>query len=140
MTRTRRQHGFSFMELVVALAILSIGIIAVVNLFPVGLRYARIAQERTKAAELADSWLGAIRMVGARDILRGGVNSDILTNTAGSFVTSSQLYEIQGLFDAFSVSVQRMPGAGQTSLQRVTFTIEMVDGRRESFVTYISEI
>jgi prepilin-type N-terminal cleavage/methylation domain-containing protein len=47
--RTRNQ-GFTLLEIVVAMAILGIGLVVIIELFSGGLRLARVSEEYTKAA------------------------------------------------------------------------------------------
>jgi Tfp pilus assembly protein PilV len=56
--------GFTFLEIVTALAILAIGILAVITLFPVGLVNSKRAAERTRAALLAYQQLQRYRAMG----------------------------------------------------------------------------
>jgi general secretion pathway protein I len=50
--RTRNQ-GFTLLEIVVAMAILGIGLVVIIELFSGGLRLARVSEEYTKAAGYA---------------------------------------------------------------------------------------
>ncbi|MCP4645174.1 MAG: prepilin-type N-terminal cleavage/methylation domain-containing protein [bacterium] len=127
MTRAvhcRRDHGFTLMETLVALVILSIGIVAVANLFPVGMRNARTAHERTLAAEYADSRVGRLRMERADAFTAFGYQQPL---------------DKPDVFRGAYTTLQLMRGSEETYLQRVTFTVEMHDGRREQFVTWMSE-
>ncbi len=47
-----RRNGFTFLEIVAALAVLALGMVAVITLFPVGLQNSRRASEKTRAALL----------------------------------------------------------------------------------------
>ena len=123
----RRREGFSLLEVLVALGIMVIGIVAVMQLFPTSLLQARMAAERTIAAELANSMMSQIRASGATALFYG--------NMAGLVNT---LYQQYGLYSAFSTSVQRLEGGPQTALQRVTFTVILPDNRTETFVTYVA--
>ena len=59
-----RRYGYSLLEVLIALTILMIGIIAVYRLFPISMREARMAEEKMIAAELADARLGRLRASG----------------------------------------------------------------------------
>ena len=56
--------GFTFLEIVAALAVLAIGILAVITLFPVGIENSKRASERTRAALLAYQQLQRYRLLG----------------------------------------------------------------------------
>jgi len=129
------QSGFSLIEVIIAMAILAIGITGVMRFFRTGLQQAQIAQERSVAAELADDRLGRVRMAGARGLLqnRGTIlSSGVFNNIA----TAGNAYTF---YDGVLTSVHPMAGAVDTFLQRVTFAVEMFDGRREMFVTYVTD-
>jgi general secretion pathway protein I len=56
-TRIRGREGFTLIEIVVALAILSIGVTVIMELFAGGLRSARVSEDYTKA-----TWHGQAKM------------------------------------------------------------------------------
>jgi prepilin-type N-terminal cleavage/methylation domain-containing protein len=135
--RRRHARGFSLVEVIVALAILGIGILAFMRFFPLGLRNVQIAQERSAASELANDRLGRIQMAGPRQLELTGVfgSSYNLTN-----IIAAEAAYGNYVFEGFTTSVQAMPGSSQHGLKRVTFAVELPDGRRETFVTYISDM
>jgi general secretion pathway protein I len=53
LARRSREKGFTLIEVVIALAILGIGLTAIIELFSGGLRLGRISQEDTKAMNFA---------------------------------------------------------------------------------------
>ncbi|MGD1020536.1 MAG: prepilin-type N-terminal cleavage/methylation domain-containing protein [Verrucomicrobiia bacterium] len=63
-TRSRQSatlHGFSLIEVVIALAVISVGLIAIVGLIPQGIQSARDAGDNTLAATIVQDTLNAIR-------------------------------------------------------------------------------
>ena len=128
MTTMRKHRGFTLIEVLVALAILAIGVLAVVSVFPAALGNIRIAHQRSMAAELAEDTLDRVRMTGARSLYEGPYGP------LPALGTAADMYRVH------RVNVQPLAGAGDTSLQRVLFMIDMQDGRRQTFVTYVSEI
>ncbi|MDV7399945.1 type II secretion system protein, partial [Arthrospira platensis SPKY1] len=60
MSRRIRQHGFSLLEVLVAFAILSISLGAILQVFATGLRNAGMADDYTRATLYAESILAAI--------------------------------------------------------------------------------
>jgi type IV pilus modification protein PilV len=110
----RKNEGFSPVEVLIAMGILAIGIMAVVRLFPAGLAFSRQAQEKTIAAELAENSLARMRMAGAGNLL--GV------------AQSGYLYG--GIAQA---------NAQYLGMGAHVDSVDMADGRRENFVTYVTD-
>ncbi len=59
-----RSSAFTFLEIVAALAVLAIGIVAAITLFPLGLENSKRASERTRAALLVYQQLQRYRSMG----------------------------------------------------------------------------
>ncbi len=137
----KRQNGYSLLEVLIALAILMIGIIAVYRLFPMSMRAARLADEKIVASELASSRLGRLRSSGAQ-----GPMLNFLRMPAGALDADphyAQLLSAAGdayaLYDGYTTILQRLRGASEVYYQRALFSVQMPDGRDETFVTYIVE-
>lgn len=128
-----RHHnrGFTLIEVIVALTILSIGIIAIMRLFPTSIRQTQLAAERQQVSFLAKTELGKLRA--------GGVGPQLISwaadNAFQNMGASGGVYT--GLYKSWTSTVKRV--SGEVDLYRVTFNVEMFDGRRERFVTYITE-
>ncbi|MFA6243044.1 MAG: prepilin-type N-terminal cleavage/methylation domain-containing protein [Candidatus Hydrogenedentales bacterium] len=128
--------GFSLVEVLVSMAVLAVGIVAVTRLFPQGLRATRVAQERTIAAELADSNLARMRMSGMDNLL-GVIRASGLYNTSAADTVYGGGPNNDGIIEGYTTTVTR---AGLNDrLVRVTFSVEMPDGRLENFVTYVTQ-
>lgn len=122
--------GFTLLEVLIALVILTVGIIAAMQLFPASLRQSRLAAERTVAANLATSELSRLRAI---DVGRD-LGSWLDRNTLDTLTTSERAY---ALYSGWTTTVQRTAGLNDT--YRVTFSVTMLDGHRETFVTYIAK-
>jgi prepilin-type N-terminal cleavage/methylation domain-containing protein len=129
----RQKAGFSLVEILIALAVLSIGIMAVMRLFPISLRHAQGAQEHTIASELANERLGRVWTAGANQLFEKDLE-------ASEWLTMRQAVNSYSIYDRYNATVQRMAGAGDVYLQRVTFSVQMADGSYETFVTYVSQL
>ena len=66
--RKNIQSGFTLMEILIAVAVLAIGVVAVVNLFPVGLQAARRTANFSDAAALAQRQMELYRAYGYGEI------------------------------------------------------------------------
>lgn len=128
-TAPRADSGFSLLEVMVALTVLAVGIIAVMRLFPASLQQSRIAAERTTVSSLANTELGRVKA--------GGVGNQLsewaIDNALKTLNASEKAY---ALYDSWRSSVQRV--GGDVDLFRVTFSVQMFDGRQETFVTYVT--
>lgn len=127
------RSGFTLLEVLVALTILIIGIVAVMQLFPASLMQARMANELTVTAKMAKSLMGQIKASGAQALYDGRLPERLLSSS-----TASRVYSTGWLYRGYSTSVQRLNGSSDVFLQRVTLTFEYDDGRREPFVTHVS--
>jgi uncharacterized protein (TIGR02598 family) len=126
----KERDGFTLVEVLIALTILGVAIVAIIKLFPDSLRQARVAAERTVVAQLANSRMGQVRSGGA----------DTLLQRQPDYLTLKAAEQNQSLmYQGYGSSVQHMRGTDETYLQRVTFTVKMPDGRVENFVTYVAK-
>ena len=127
----RRNDGFTLLEVLIALAILGVGIMAVMQLFPTSLRQSRIAAERTVITNLANSELSNLRAI--------DLNTQFTSwKERNTFHTLDEVERIYALYEGWHSVVHRVPGS--VDMYRVTFSIERSDGRTETFVTYVTAI
>lgn len=59
-----RKDGFSLLELIIAIGVLAIGLVGVLQIFPVGLRASQRSGMVTKAAFLAQNKIEEVKMAG----------------------------------------------------------------------------
>ncbi|NUM56438.1 MAG: hypothetical protein HUU46_22600 [Candidatus Hydrogenedentes bacterium] len=134
--------GFSPVEVLIAMGILAIGVMAVVRLFPTGLAFTRQAQEKTRAVELAENNIARLRMSGASNLLGVAQAGSLYGNVAmanAQYLGMGGHVETTDIIDGYSAAVRRVNGSGEHALVRVTFSVDMADGRRENFVTYVTD-
>lgn len=125
-----RKEGFTILEVLVAVGILGIGIIAVMGLFPQSLRHARAAAERNHAAATAGSEMSRLRALDNMSEMREWVRK----NTGNSLKNVNNIY---ALYEGTKATVTRLPGS--EDVFRVTYRVKMADGRYETYVTYVTE-
>lgn len=127
--KTGRASGFTLVEVLVAMVILGVGILAIVQLFPQSLRQTRVNAERTDIGQLASSKLDRLRMEGV-----GGMSQWIVDNAMRNLDATARAYT---LYEGWQSTVQRTAIGPDT--YRVTFTVKLTDGRTETFVTYVTK-
>ena len=64
MNNELKNNGFSLTEVLMSVGILTIGLVFIAGVFPVGIRFTTIAAERTKAAVAADEAFAKIQLYG----------------------------------------------------------------------------
>jgi len=122
------RRGFTLVEVLVALAILLTGIIAVLIMFPQSLKAARMAAERSVTSQAAHSVMSQIRATSADSLY----NQKLLPELLDQPQSAANLY-------GYATSVARLSGASEVYLQRVTFTVQLSNGRTETFTTFVAE-
>lgn len=109
MSRSRRQSGFSLLEVLVAFAILSISLGVLLQIFATGLRNAGVADDYTRATLYAESILAAI---GRETPLTEGARSGPIDDQ----------FSWRGTVDAYT---ERMPDTEKTRIQAYRVRVEV---------------
>ena len=121
-----KSKGFTFIEIIIAMAILVVGILGIAALFPVGIKASARAVNLTKAALLGQTVLEEIKRDGY-DSLSGdsGVRETVESDD----------------YPGFSYRVEWLPVEGVEYLKDITVTISWNEGntqRSRNFITYLS--
>ena len=122
--RLSRVSGFSLVELIIALAILSVGIVGAMRVFPVGLRASRRAELNSRAVMAAQRALESLKLKPGSDLVDGET-----TEQDGGFEVITKLSPVEGVHLA-----------DLTRLKAAEVTVRWVqDGRSHqlTFVTYV---
>ncbi len=123
------KFGFTLVEVVIALVILSIGLLATMTMFPVGLRAGRRATALTESALLAGRVLEEVRLAGY-DRMIADPPAVPLSGEEGRYAYQVVLSE--PTLDGVEPSA---------AVRRIDLTISWQEEgatRRETFVTYVS--
>lgn len=120
------QSGFTLVEILVALAILLVGLVSILVLFPQSLSQAGTANRKSKSADDASAVMGEINQLGADYLYFDQIDKDLLHESD------------PGAAYDYKTTVHRTAhGDADSKLQRVTYTATYPNGTSESFVTYV---
>ena len=128
----RGAAGFTLLEVLIALTIMAVGIMAVMALFPKSLDRQRVAAERSVIASLARTQLSEVRVGGT------GPNGVLAWAKNNAYNVVAEAARGYTLYDAWRVNATRV-GQSDVGLYRVVFTVRLHDGREEEFVTYVTD-
>ncbi|HOK08410.1 MAG TPA: prepilin-type N-terminal cleavage/methylation domain-containing protein [Candidatus Hydrogenedens sp.] len=131
MNSNLRKYGFTLLEIVIALAIIAGGLVAVFALFPSALKLLTDSAADANISNLARTELSRVRVSGA---LSTGLNLWLKDTAFQMIETTASAYE---LYQHYGASASRVPSG--KDLYRVTFKVRLNDGREERFVTYVTE-
>ena len=97
--RARKDGGFTLLEVLIAITILGVGIVAIMQLFPLSMRQTRVAAERTAAVQVAGSELARLRALSTSDRFREWVADQTQRSLAAANSTCG-LYCRSGSFSS----------------------------------------
>ncbi|HEX73498.1 MAG TPA: prepilin-type N-terminal cleavage/methylation domain-containing protein, partial [Candidatus Hydrogenedentes bacterium] len=97
--------GFTLVEVLVALLILGVGIVAIMRLFPMSLQQSHRAAQRTTVAQLARTELGRVRAGGvfSQDQFQPWMRDWAQQNALFSLTEAQRAYS---MYEGWSASVQ----------------------------------
>ena len=113
------KKGFSLLEILIALAVMLVGIVGVMSLFPVGLRASKVAENYTLAAILAQQKIDEAKLTG--------------------FASLGDVVDTPFLSPDNNFSWAQIVSTPLSNLKQITITIRWSDlgsTRKEDFVTY----
>ena len=137
----KKNKGFSLLEILIAMAILIIGVSAVINLFPVGLNASKRAADFTMVGILAQEKMAEVMYLGYDNV--GQIHDDLsvipdslATGTKEPFPSPDEEYRWH-----LDLATTGIPGL-DTTLAKVTLWIYWNDRGTEriaTFITYIAD-
>ncbi|MFC1623707.1 prepilin-type N-terminal cleavage/methylation domain-containing protein [Candidatus Omnitrophota bacterium] len=129
-TRTSElKRGFSLLELIIAIGVLAIGLVGVLQIFPVGLRASYRSGMMTKAALLAKNKIEEVKMAGFLVIIEE-LPKIPLSGTEGDFDWEIFIDEVD------------LDGLGSSDdIRKLTVTVSWAERnkiRSKDFMTYVT--
>jgi len=138
MKRYRKRDGFTLVEVLIALAILGIGIVGVTVLFPAALHDIQRASGATVSAILAESVIDDIRARGYTGIaaeLASHPFRSTITDTIGGLQQADAVYH---LYSGATVWAVDRWVVAEDLYATIQVEVPLPDGRVERYVTYIA--
>ena len=114
--------GFSLLEVMVAVVVLGFGLLAIMHLFPMGLRASKISQDTTAASFLAQAKIEELRNTGWSQLASGTEDyGDITDYHAFKRVTTVDNVETTGPgLKRITIEVFYKPYGAERSIKLVT--------------------
>jgi len=123
----RGRRGFTLVEVLIALAILGIGILGVTLLFPAAMRESRLASGETIAAMYADSVVDMLRAHGYEALAPSAGNGLRIIGRIDNVYrlyeepTVDIVYRLSAVNDLYGAAVINIPVAGGGTEQYLTY-------------------
>ena len=124
------KKGFTLIEIIMAMAILAIGIIGVVRLLPVGLRASKTSETMSRAAFLAQKKIEQLKLAGFDDLTAPEPSVPLEGEEEG--------YGWQAQISAVSLEGVNNPEDIRCLTLTVTW-LEKANPRSQEFITYIAK-
>lgn len=132
-TKSGFLKGFTLVEIIVAMTVVTIGVLAVINLFPRGLRLARESKETSVAINLTQEKIEELIAQNYDDIPTGIIEAkDRVDNNP-----SSQFYIYQRETQADYADSNLNTTAQDTELKKITVTVFWIENGREKTVQIV---
>jgi len=123
------QRAFSLLELIIAIAVLAIGLVGVLQIFPIGLRASQRAGMMTKAAFLAQNKMEDVKLAGFDAII--------------TLPPKIPLSGRDGDFDwKIDIEEPELDGVTSNDIRKLTVIVSWLERnatRSKDFVTYITK-
>ena len=124
------RKGFSLLELIIAVGVLAIGLVGVLQIFPVGLRASQRAGMITRAAFLAQNKIEEVKMAGF----------DAITELPPKIALSGSEDDFE--WEIFIDKIDQDGLENDDNIRKITVTVNWIERNRtrsKDFITYVTE-
>ncbi len=129
-TRAGCQKGFSLLELIIAIAVLAVGLVGVLQIFPIGLRASQRAGMMTKASFLAQNKIEDVKLAGF----------DAITELPPKIPLSGRDEDFEWAIEIDNILLEGVESSDD--MRKVIITVtwpERNTTRSKEFITYVTK-
>jgi len=126
----KNKQGFSLLELIIAIAVLAVGLVGILQIFPIGLRASQRAGMMTKASFLAQNKMEDVKLAGF----------DAITELPPKIPLSGSDGDLEWAIKIDNVSLEGVEL--QDDMRKIIVTIswpERNTTRSKEFITYVTK-
>ncbi|MEI8064380.1 MAG: prepilin-type N-terminal cleavage/methylation domain-containing protein [Verrucomicrobiota bacterium] len=134
--RVRRPlHGFSLVEVTLAVAIVTIGIVGILALFPLGMDAVRKAEDDTQMMAIGQDWIAYYQQMIANSnyyagMLAGSLDATTVIDTSENYSSTQQLDGINYIADCLVITngFATIAAGGTNMITRVQIAVYRTTG------------
>ena len=130
---TRDSLGFTLIEIVIAISIFSIGVMAVLNLFPKGLRLSQESKELSVATNLAQEKIEEYLAKNYDEIPTGIIEAKSRVDND----PNSQFYAYQRMVESAFIDSDLNDSISDTDFKKIVVTIYWIEKSKEKNIQLI---
>jgi len=135
----RRRFGFTIIEVALAVAIIALGIVAIIGLLPTGLDVIRDASSTTQMANIAEDFITQYQQRALDSAFYEGTNNVLSTSTTNVPVTTSESaipYTVK--VDVSNTGFPIITPSPTGTISRVAIQISYPGSRTNTFITEVA--
>ena len=126
---SRAPHGFSLVEVTLAIAIVAIGIVGILALFPLGMDAVRKAEDDTQMMTIGQDWIAYYQQMSANSNYYSGmpsaINATRVIDTSENYSATQQLDGINYIADCLVITngFSTIAAGGTNMISRVQIAV-----------------